>query len=328
MITESEALVIKQSELVIRMHLILLCFMGVIFLWMAFAQLDVVSVAEGEVAPSSKIKYVQHLEGGLISKILIKAGDHVKSEQALFELEATGNRADVLEKKHQIKQLKARIATLNPRLSMIAEQVNISSGLLKDELTNRYNHLSLLREQESLKGQSQETKASLDGAKAAVIKLEDNLARSTLYSPVDGIIKKLNIFTIGGVVPAGGVLAEIVPIDDILVVEARLLPQDVGYIEQGQRAHIQLMSTDAMRLGKIKGEVVFISPDTLLSESGQPHYRVQIKTERSYFENGQQRYHLLPGMQVSASIVIGKRTVLNYLISPFIDTMDSALQER
>ncbi len=317
-----------ELQAIMHLHLWLAGSIVVLFVWMAIAQLDVVSVAEGEVIPSTKVKYIQHLEGGIIGKILIKEADKVKNGQALFELEATSSHVDVQVKIQEIKQIKARIATLKPRLTMIGEQVNISTGLLKDQLTNRYNHLSLLREEESIKGQLQEALANLKGAESAIVKLKDNLARSIIYSPTEGVIKNINFYTVGGVVPAGGVLAEIVPMEDTLVIEARLMPQDAGYIEKGQTAQVRLMSNDAMRLGIIQGEVILISPDTLVPEQGPPYYRVRIKMEHSYFENNGQRYHLLPGMQVNASIITGKRSVLDYLTSPFRGSMEASLHER
>lgn len=328
MLTHEDTKDMTQAEKIMQLHYLLVGLTVVVGIWLFIAELDVVSVAEGEVIPSSNVKHVQHLEGGIVSKILIKEGDKVTMGQALFELEATANQAVVSEKQQQLIQIKSRIDTLKPRLEMIGEQVAISTDLLEDNLTNRYNHLSLLREEQEIKGQLQEGLAALKGAQAIIVKLRDSLARSVLYSPVEGIIKKLNLYTLGGVVSAGAVLAEIVPADDILVVEARLLPQDVGYIEVGQVAHVRLQSSDAMRLGKISGEVIFISPDTFLPEEGEPYYSVRVKVNRSYFENRGERYHLLPGMQMTTNIITGKRTVLDYLLSPFMDSMDTALHER
>ncbi|MCS5565832.1 MAG: HlyD family efflux transporter periplasmic adaptor subunit [Methylococcales bacterium] len=316
------------TRLVTRLHLLLVGLVVAAWVWMSIAELDVVSVAEGEVIPSSNVKYIQHLEGGIVRAILVKEGEQVEKGQHLFELEATATRADFEEKKQEILMIKARIASLRPAVDMIAEQVKISNGLMEEELTNRYNHLTLLREEKGLKGQLKEDLAALKGAEAAISKLQDSLDRTTLSSPVKGIIKKLNVYTIGGVVKAGDVLAEVVPGDDVLLVEARLLPQDVGYIETGQVAQVRLQSSDSMRLGKIMGEVIFISPDTLVPKEGDPYYRVRVQTDRSYFENDGERYHLLPGMQLTTSIITGKRTVLDYLISPFIESVDTSLRER
>ncbi len=398
--------------------------------WMYLSDLDVVSVAEGEVIPSTNVKYVQHLEGGILEQILVDEGAQVKVGQPLFELEATASMADVEElevrlnglkvdlfrleaessgwqlpdypvsfqsqypslvehslkqfekrvsryqserdaqqeqmrqKVQEISKIKARIANLRPSLEMIAEQIEISEGLLVDELTNRYNHLTLLREEKSMQGQLEESLAALEGAASALVeaeqlfeqirlqfqeeardqleesrrqhdelskrmnKLQDSLQRTTLRSPVDGVVKTLHIYTVGGVVKAGDVLAEVVPAGDKLVIEARLPPQDVGYIGVGQPAQVRLLSGDADRLGKLGGEVVFISPDTMIPREGEPYYRVRVETERSYFEQGALRYNLLPGMQVTTSIITGKRTVLDYLLSPFMGGLDTAMRER
>ena len=93
-------------------------------------------------------------------------------------------------------------------------------------------------------------------------------------------------------------------------------------------AVIKLASADAMRFGGLDGNVVNVSPDTLLSPEGQPFYKVRIETEKSYFESGKLKYKLFPGMQVMASIHTGQRTVLQYVIDPIRYSMGSAIQER
>jgi len=109
---------------------------------------------------------------------------------------------------------------------------------------------------------------------------------------------------------------------------AKLLTQDIGFVRSGQDAVVKLASADAMRFDNLDGKVVSVSPDTLLSPEGQPFYKVRIETRRDHFRRGANRYDLFPGMQVSTSIHTGQRTVLEYLIDPFLDARDRALQER
>ena len=173
-----------------------------------------------------------------------------------------------------------------------------------------------------------ETRLNRAELAARVKKFEASLKRTNVHSPMAGVIKTLHVFTVGGVLRPGDPIADIVPAGDRLIIEAKLPTQDIGYVAPGQLAVIKLASADAMRFGGLDGNVVNVSPDTLLSPEGQPFYKVRIETEKSYFESGKLQYKLFPGMQVMASIHTGQRTVLQYVIDPIRYSMGSAIQER
>ncbi len=400
------------------------------FIWASFFTLDIVSLASGEVIPSSQIKSVQHLEGGIIRKILISEGEQVKRNQELIVLEPTQSGADVGEirvrllslryeivrleaevngadspsfkddllsknpkmveqtlarfisrknslqsridsqaetiaqRDQEIKEITTRIKNLNQNLALMREQISISEELLKEDLTNRYNHLDLLKEASGIQGRVEEDSSALHRARSALKeaeanmdgivtafreesgkqleearlsfselrqreqKFDDNLARTILRSPVDGVIKTLHITTVGGVLRPGQTVVDVVPVDDRLIVEAKLQTQDIGYVKAGQSASIKLTSVDALRFGGINGTVTNVSPDTLITEQGNPYYKVRIETARDRFQRGELQYRLFPGMQVMASIRTGNRTVIEYLTDPFLNTMSGALGER
>lgn len=159
-------------------------------------------------------------------------------------------------------------------------------------------------------------------------KFKDSLQRTVVRSPVDGTIKSLYVFTVGGVLRPGDPIADIVPAGDRLIIEAKLPTSDIGYIEEGQTAVIKLASADAMRFGGLDGNVINISPDTLVTPDGMPFYKVRIETEDDHFQRGSQKYNLFPGMQVMANIQTGQRTVLEYVLAPLLNSMDDAMQER
>ena len=161
-----------------------------------------------------------------------------------------------------------------------------------------------------------------------VRKFEDSLERTVVRSPVQGIVKTLHVVTIGGVLGPGDKVAEVVPIDDRLIVETKLKTQDIGYVAVGQQAVVRLASSDAVRFGKLAGAVAEVSPDTLIDDDGRPFYRVRIELPQDHFEKGGQRYALFPGMQVSASIMTGERTVMDYILDPLLYRMSNAFQER
>ena len=157
---------------------------------------------------------------------------------------------------------------------------------------------------------------------------EDNLARTVLRAPVNGVIKTLYINTVGGVLSPGVVVAVIVPVGDKLIIEAELPTQDIGYVSVGQPTIIRLASADAIRYGKLDGIVISVSPDTLVTKEGVPFYEVRIETKSDHFQKGRLQYQLFPGMQVVASIQTGERTILEYLSDPFLSSMGNALGER
>jgi len=414
-------------------HLFLLvCIIGCIAFgyWSWKGKLAIVSVAEGEVVPSTQVKTIQHLEGGIVREIKVREGERVKMDQPLVILESTATGADVGELKTRIVGLKIEIARLRatasnmekpsfpdnlintyPRLireakqlfysskkrlkdefatqtaviaqrqqdiqeatariknqgrslKLLEEQIEISNDLLKEQLTNRYKHLDLLKELARLKGSIEEEKVALQRAGSALkqasanrdsirskfaeearskldtarrhleeftprmSKFEDSLQRTTLRSPVDGVVKTLHVVTIGGVVRAGDSVIDIVPEGDRLIVEAKLKTQDIGYVRTQQSARITLASADAMRFDNLEGTVIRVSPDTITDDDGVPYYKVRIQTSRNHFKRGENRYNLFPGMQVLASIHTGERTVLEYLLDPFLKAGDTALRER
>lgn len=403
----------------------------VVFLvWAIVGKLDVVSMAMGEVVPSSQVKSVQHLEGGIVSQILVSEGDKVRKGQPLLELEPTrsgaeveeleirltalqinilrleaeaaslddlvipdslrqafpdqvrqartlfkvrqnrvrnqirAQRQEIIQREQEIKEVQARIRTNSSGLKLIQEQLKISSRLIKLDLSNRMNHLNLQKEESDYRGRLDEDRAALPRVKAAfnaakaqleaiengfqeeatlelteakrthreltqrILTARDSLRRTVLRAPVDGIVKSLYVVTEGGVIQAGKTVLDIVPGDDRLVVEARLPTTDIGYIEVGQPARVQLASAEAVRFGALEGTVIHISPDTIVTQEGAPYYKVRIQTERDYFERGNLRYRLSPGMQVQSSIQTGTRTVARYLLDPYIGKMSFAFSER
>jgi adhesin transport system membrane fusion protein len=182
---------------------------------------------------------------------------------------------------------------------------------------------------------NEEIQKSLDEARLShnelsqrLRKFEDSLKRTIVRSPVDGVVKTLKVVTVGGVVRPGEPMMDIVPAGDRLVVEAKLPTRDIGHVAVGQHAVVKLATPDAMRFGNLKGNVINVSPDTILTSDGKPFYKVRIATEQEYFQQGQYKYNLVPGLQVVASIQTGTRTVLEYIIDPVRYGMDHAAQER
>ena len=296
--------------------------------------------------------------------LMDRADARFHSQRERIKSHIRSQRELVIQREQEIREVNARLKYNTTALDIVREQIQISKKLLKLKLTNRMEHLAILREEVVLSGRLEEDDAALPRTRAAkneaqarmkaieigfreeaqkelekaqrgikelsrrLLKYEDSLYRTVLRSPVDGTIKTLNAFTVGGVIRPGSTVVEVVPADDLLIVEARLPPQDIAYVQPGQTAVVRLTSVDAMRFGDLSGEVMQVSPDTLVTKDGVPFYKVRIKTERSYFQNGEFRHDLFPGMQVQCSIQTGSRTVLEYLFEPYMVSLKGAMSER
>jgi adhesin transport system membrane fusion protein len=226
-------------------------------------------------------------------------------------------------------------------LRLQREQVSISEQLLKSEIQSRLSHISVLREENQLKGRlqdyRQEVSTQLGKAKKELaekdqrmMKYSDSVSRSYVRSPVAGEIKVIYFKTKGAVVPPGGVVMEVVPTGEKLVIEVKLPVADIGYVEIGQTVNLRLASRDAMRFGSIGGKVAYVSPDSSTGTAPQegPHYRVRVETDIDRFEAAGQAYRLIPGVQVVASIITGERSLFSYFMSPFLFTSATAFRER
>jgi len=240
----------------------------------------------------------------------------------------------------------------------------LSEELLKDNLTTQHKHLGYLREAVELRGRIEADQSALAAARAALAKakaeleqirnahqenvearlkearllkeealqrqrrLMDSLERTVIRSPVHGVVKTLHVATMGGVVRPGDAVADIVPSEDRLIVEARLSIKDIGYVREGQEASVRLGGSEGALFGKISGEVIHVAPDTTKTPEGRVFYLVRVGTGQDHFQGEDAQYQLFPGMAVLVSIHTGTRTVLQYLTAPFTARFGGALQER
>lgn len=158
--------------------------------------------------------------------------------------------------------------------------------------------------------------------------LEDRQDRTEIVSPVDGIVKDLKINTVGGVIRPGDIVAEIVPNDENLLVEVQIRPADIAFISPGQDAMVKITAYDFSIYGGLKGKLVDISPDTVTNEDGESFYRVRVRTKESNLKRKGEILPIIPGMVAGVDILTGEKTVMEYLLKPFIKTLDEAMNER
>ena len=163
-----------------------------------------------------------------------------------------------------------------------------------------------------------------------VLGKSDSLNRTIFKAPVRGVVKEIDVMTLGGVIPQNGKLMTIVPLDEQLLIEARISPRDIAFIHPGQEALVKITAYDYSIYGGLKGKVTVISPDTLRDEVKQDqfYYRVYIRTDTDKLYNkAGKAFAITPGMVSSVDIKTGSKTIIEYLLKPF-NKAKEALRER
>ena len=269
-----------------------------------------------------------------------------------------------LQKINEIEELRIQYITAQNGLALIRQEIDTIEPLVKSGLAPATRLIALKREEEAslgtansaesgqkrieagldelneqLKGEQQSyiTSALTDLSAiegemaelaARIPALESRVERTSVRSPVDGVINRLNYVTADAYVSTGDVLLEIVPTGADLIVEARVDPKDIADIVIGQNVKISLTAYDASRYGRLDGRVSGISADAISnSETGQQYYLVDISIEGMLFEDDGTAVSILPGMVASIDVLSGKRTVLDYFWQPLAKTKNKALRD-
>ena len=162
---------------------------------------------------------------------------------------------------------------------------------------------------------------------------QDRVRRADLRAPVRGIVNKLNVTTIGAVVQPGASVMEIVPLDDTLLVEGKIKPQDIAFIRPGQDAVVKVSAYDSSVYGHLDGKVERISADTILDDKGEAaqrpetYYRVMVRTDKNHLGTEESPLPIIPGMVTTVEVLTGKKSVLDYLLKPARTLRQEALRE-
>lgn len=405
--------------------------------WAMIAEVDEMARGEGKVIPSNKIQKVQNLDGGLVSEILIKSGEHVLREQALMKIDTTRFQASLEEAKEERlvliakkarldaqlkfrprkikpdinfpkelrrlgkytnieeniynnnideyrsslrilelqfeqkvqeeKEIESKVAQLKRTVTIVKKQMKTITQLTRSGSKSRVDLLNIQKELNTLEGDLNSAVLSLPRSKFAISESEnkilekikgfksntykelqevsfelnkidarlvsetDKLEKTIIRSPVNGIIKQININTIGGVVKSGVDLIEIVPDSDILLVEVKIDPKDIAFISPTQSALVKITAYDFSIYGGLKGKIVEISADSIKdkeSKDGKSYYQVTVKTNKNYLERNGEKLPIIPGMIASVDILTGKKTIMNYFLKPIIKIKEGSLHER
>jgi len=173
-----------------------------------------------------------------------------------------------------------------------------------------------------------EKRTDLSKITASSIAIDDRVSRTTVVSPVHGIIKLLKINTIGGVVQPGSDLVEIVPLEDNLLIEAKVRPQDVAFLHPGQQAMVKFSAYDYTIYGGLKAKLELISADTVTDDKGNSFYLIQVRTDKNHLGGDKKPLLIIPGMTATVDIITGHKSVLDYLLKPVLKARTEAMRER
>ena len=153
--------------------------------------------------------------------------------------------------------------------------------------------------------------------------------RTILKSPVSGIVKLISVNSKGAIIAPGVTVAEIVPENEKLIIEANLPLSEIGYVKEGLKAKIRLNSPEGSRYKPINGKVMFVGADRISSEEGESFYLVKVETkDSSFFSRGNETFQLYSGVPVIVGIITGKRSFIDYFITPFKSKINFSLSER
>jgi adhesin transport system membrane fusion protein len=271
----------------------------------------------------------------------------------------------VQQKQLDKQQLVTERNSIAGNLGVLRQKLGISTQLIRDKLTSKLDHLQLQNEVKELEGRLSVINVAIPRADAALAEAQeryqnekltfqneaqsersevevtiaqirenlssatDKVQRTTIKSPIDGIVKSLKTHTIGGVVKPGDAVMEIVPLSNNLIIEAKLKPQDIGFVHKGQKALVKFLTYDYPRYGGLEGLVESVSADSHTdSLTGASYFRVRVRTDRNFLQVGESQFPIAPGMQATVDIRTGEKTVMEYLLKPVVKVKGEAFRER
>ncbi|WP_368300790.1 HlyD family type I secretion periplasmic adaptor subunit [Kluyvera sichuanensis] len=286
------------------------------------------------------------------------------TQRARFSSEVAGLEEQLSQKKQELLDYEAKKTQFSHSLGLIQQEVRMSEPLVKAGAISKVEILRLRRSEVDTRGQLDSIVLAIPRARSAVKEIENKIAesrgryhsemlgqlneartnlvkieasgkaiedrvnRTLVTSPVRGIIQQMLVTTIGGVIQPGSELVEIVPLDDSLLVEAKIRPQDIAFLHPGQKAMIKFTAYDYTIYGGLQGSLEHISADTITDKEGRSFYQIRLRTDRNYLGSEEKPLLIIPGMVASVDIMTGKKSVLSYLLKPILRAKSEALQER
>lgn len=285
----------------------------------------------------------------------------LKAQLAVFEQQAA-------QRKQELNELNNRQTHLSKTASLIEEELRITKPLVEKGVVPRIEYIRLERQMSEqqreldavrlskprarsamreanrriqerflgFKADAQrdltEKQNELASVREAIVAARDRVQRTEVRSPVRGIVKQVKVSTVGGVIRPSADLVEIVPLDDTLLVEAKIRPQDIAFIRAKQDATVKITAYDFSIYGGLKAKVERISADAITESDAagrqESYYKIIVRTERNYLGTKEKPLPIIPGMVATVDILTGSKTVLDYLLKPVLKAKYRALRER
>jgi adhesin transport system membrane fusion protein len=271
-----------------------------------------------------------------------------QKEQKIQEYKETESRLKLL--KNSTKLIKKEVAMMKP---MVAQGVKSKVAYMKlqreqskleEDLNSASHSIPRIKAgiseidnniEETLSDFRNEAKKELNEVTAELMRvkestnaLNDQIDRTLVRSPIKGVIQKLYIHTVGGVIKPGEDLIEIVPTDDVLWLEVKIKPSDIAFVYPGQKTIVKFSAYDFAIYGSLNGEVVHISADTVKDEKDNAFYTVHIKTNKNHLGSENKPLKIIPGMTVNVDIVTGKKSIMDYILKPILKAKQYTFTER
>ena len=270
----------------------------------------------------------------------------------------------VEQKKQEYKEAKSKVKSLRTSLEYVTQEISMTAPMVREGVKSKVDFLKLKREANGIKNDIESAKLSLPRLASAIkeyrqkrienkqlfintakkelnevsaellrlrtqqIAFSDEVKRTAVISPVDGIVQKLYVNTIGGVIKPGADLVEIVPTNEKLFLEVKIKPSDIAFLHPGAEAKIKVSAYDFAIHGGLIGKIVNISPDTITDKEENTFYLINIETEKNYLGTKQNPLNIIPGMTVNVDIVTGKKTVMEYILKPILKSKQYVFSER
>ncbi|TAK45383.1 MAG: HlyD family type I secretion periplasmic adaptor subunit [Betaproteobacteria bacterium] len=288
-----------------------------------------------------------------------------RSRQAEFAANTAVFTQQIDQRNRELQEKRGRLVQIRTSLEFLDKELAMSRPLVKQGAMSEVELLRLERQANDLKGELDSTKISIprlesavaearqklesyvakfradalgdlnqvraeqEGTAATSVALKDRVERAVVRSPVNGTVKSVKVTTIGGVVQPGSELMEIVPLEDNLLVEARVKPRDIAFLRPGQEALVKITAYDFSIYGGFPAKLEHISADSITDEKkSESYYLVQVRTTSNVPAGRQAPLAIIPGMTATVHIQTGEKTFLHYLLKPIIKTKEMAFRER
>lgn len=225
---------------------------------------------------------------------------------------------DFLQLQQRESEVSGELEIANISISRIQSSIEEAKGKLEQSRLDFGNKAKL---------ELNEVLAEISRISEAQNALKDRVSRTTLRSPVKGVVKRLHANSIGGVVSPGEQIVEIVPLGDSLLVEVRIKPADIASIDVGQMTRLKFSAYDFAIHGSLSGEVVFISADTITDDEGNSFYTVRVMPDQAYIGHENKPMPIKVGMTSEADIITDKKTILEYILKPIHRGLEKSLTE-